>query len=99
MPPFLSRGAALRECDGPHHAPALTRRAACSLRVRVVSQDADTYDENYNSTFRDAMGGPPADPAYAARHERAKARQVRKLSRAFPVTWAVQAWAVQAPGR
>lgn len=44
------------------------------LHLALFGEDESTYDEAYNATFRDGMGGPPADPIFAERHERAAKR-------------------------
>jgi hypothetical protein len=53
------------------------------LHLALFGQDGENYDENYNSSFRDAVGGPPADARYSYRHRRARERQAMRESGEF----------------
>ena len=48
------------------------------LHLALFGEKGETYDENYNATFRDSMGGPPGDDRYAARHKLAYERANRQ---------------------
>eukprot|EP01052_Picozoa_sp_SAG31_P008341 SAG31_NODE_419_length_15872_cov_21.857985_10_plen_421_part_00 len=47
------------------------------LHLALFGERDEDYDENYNASFRDAMGGPPGDDRYKARHELAQKRANR----------------------
>lgn len=47
------------------------------LHLALFGERGEDYDEDHNATFRDAMGGPPGDDRYKARHELAVKRANR----------------------
>jgi cytochrome P450 len=39
------------------------------LHLALFGESNDDFDESYNATFRDSLGGPPQTPTYGHRHE------------------------------
>ena len=39
------------------------------LHLALFGESNEEFDENYNASFRDSLGGPPTTPTYSHRHE------------------------------
>jgi hypothetical protein len=50
---------------------AFSRGFSWQLHLALFGQKDEDYDEDKNAVFRDALGGPPGDDRYAARHKQA----------------------------
>ena len=44
-----------------------------------VGESNEDFDENYNSMFRDSLGGPPATPTYEQRHKLYTERKEKEM--------------------